>query len=211
VFVRRSARKLCAVETWRSVREGTECTGRLVTSADENAPGVCYIHGRSVLPGTLDQYDTICREICKSVGGAIVASVEYRLAPMNPFPAAVTIATPSLEWVAKTYHWRPARVGGDSAGECYPPRWRKPAANRGGPELAVQAWSIRSPIRAGLPVYAENDGLLLDAATNEKMWAMYLQDPNDLENPLAVPARGRTLAGLSTRAYPDRRERRSPR
>src|SRR5439155_3488848 len=61
-----------------------------------------------------DSYDAQCRTLCARVGVNVV-SVDYRLAPEHPFPAAVEDAEAALEWVL-AHEDGPYVVGGDSAG-----------------------------------------------------------------------------------------------
>jgi acetyl esterase len=159
-------------------------------------PVLVYIHGGAFYLGTLDNYDVICRELANR-SGAIVASVEYRLAPMNPFPAAVDDCYAALEWVAGRYPGVPLAVGGDSAGGCLSAAMTIACRDRGGPKITMQA--LIYPVAdhlPDLPSYTENDGLLLSREALGVMWAMYVPNPEDLKNPLAVPSRAATFAGL---------------
>ncbi len=163
---------------------------------DAELPVLIYIHGGAFYLGTLDQYDTICREICNE-SGAIVASVEYRLAPVNPFPAAIDDCYAAIEWVAKTYPGVPLAIGGDSAGGCLSAAMTLACRDRDGPELALQV--LIYPVTDNTldqPSYAENDGILLSREAIGAMWAMYVQDPAQASNPLAVPSRAKSFAGL---------------
>ncbi len=88
--------------------------------ADGPVPTIVYLHGGGFVIGDLDTHEGICRALCKDVG-AVVVSVDYRLAPEHRFPAAVEDAYAALTWVAghiDDYGGDPARlaVGGDSAG-----------------------------------------------------------------------------------------------
>lgn len=163
----------------------------------QKLPVFVFIHGGAFYLGTLDNYDTVCREMC-NLSGAIVASVEYRLAPMNPFPAAIDDCYAAIEWVAKTYPGVPLAVGGDSAGGCLSAAMAQACRDRGGPQLALQV--LIYPVTDSTfdyPSYSENDGILLTRDAMAGMWAMYAADPKDLANPLAVPAQAQTLAGLA--------------
>ena len=73
-----------------------------------------FIHGGGFVIGDLESYDYQCRLLCSKAGVAVV-SVDYRLAPEHPFPAAVEDATAALEWVRENESG-PFVVGGDSAG-----------------------------------------------------------------------------------------------
>ena len=82
---------------------------------------IVWHHGGGWVMGDLDGIDTVARELCE-VAGQVVVSVDYRLAPEHPFPAAVDDARAALRWTAleaaQTLGIDPRRVavGGDSAG-----------------------------------------------------------------------------------------------
>jgi acetyl esterase len=86
----------------------------------EPAPLLVYYHGGGWVIGDLDTHDNPCRFLAAH-SGACVLSVDYRLAPEHPFPAAVEDAWAAYEWAvanAANLDVDPARigVGGDSAG-----------------------------------------------------------------------------------------------
>jgi acetyl esterase len=83
-------------------------------------PIVVYLHGGGFVAGDLDSHDSILRRLVLA-SGALVLSVDYRLAPEHPFPAALDDAEAALRHVlahARTLGADPAAVfaGGDSAG-----------------------------------------------------------------------------------------------
>ena len=83
-------------------------------------PVLLWFHGGGWTIGNIESYDVMCRELANFSGCAVI-SVAYRLAPENPFPAAVDDAFFAVNWVAEhadRLHIDPARiaVGGDSAG-----------------------------------------------------------------------------------------------
>ncbi|HEX2080723.1 MAG TPA: alpha/beta hydrolase [Longimicrobium sp.] len=88
--------------------------------AERPQPLTVYLHGGGFTIGDLDTHDEPCRILCRH-GGVHVLSVEYRLAPEHPFPAALEDAYAALRWAqahAAELGADPARVaiGGDSAG-----------------------------------------------------------------------------------------------
>ena len=84
------------------------------------APLLVYYHGGGWAVGDLDTHDSVCRFLAAH-SGASVLSAEYRLAPEEPFPAAVEDAWAAFAWAAANAEELgadPERigVGGDSAG-----------------------------------------------------------------------------------------------
>jgi acetyl esterase len=83
-------------------------------------PLLVYFHGGGFMLGDVDTLDEACRLFCIH-GRQHVLSVAHRLAPENPFPAAVEDGVAALRWAqahAAELGAEPARVavGGDSAG-----------------------------------------------------------------------------------------------
>jgi acetyl esterase len=83
-------------------------------------PILVYYHGGGWTIGSVTTYDSLCRGLARD-SGAILVSVDYRLAPEHPFPAAVEDAHLALWWVARNADDLGAdvgrlAVGGDSAG-----------------------------------------------------------------------------------------------
>src|SRR3954452_23920786 len=87
----------------------------------EPVGALVWLHGGGWCIGDLDGFDRVCRSLCNAAG-AIVVSVDYRLAPEHPYPAAVEDADLAGAWAtghgAAQLGFDPARVaiGGDSAG-----------------------------------------------------------------------------------------------
>ncbi|KAF5241077.1 hypothetical protein FANTH_9295 [Fusarium anthophilum] len=74
---------------------------RLYTPNDssEPLPVVIYVHGGGWTIGDLDSEDKVCRTMCNSAG-VIVASVDYRKAPENPFPIGLEDAWQGVLWAS---------------------------------------------------------------------------------------------------------------
>ncbi len=71
-------------------------------------PVLVYLHGGAWVIGDLDSYDNVCRYLAASAN-CICVSVDYRLAPEHPFPAAVDDACAAVEWLLENA----ASLGGD--------------------------------------------------------------------------------------------------
>ncbi|MEO5326014.1 alpha/beta hydrolase [Mesorhizobium sp. CC13] len=75
---------------------------------------VLYFHGGGFILGGLDSHDDVCAELCGRTGYEVV-SVDYRLAPEHPHPAAFDDAMAAFEWAIEAYA-QPIVLAGDSAG-----------------------------------------------------------------------------------------------
>jgi acetyl esterase len=106
-----------------SVRDFTIANGlrvRHYAPAAADAPLTVYLHGGGWVIGDLDTHDEPCRVLCREARTHVL-SVDYRLAPEHPFPAALEDALAAFAWArenAATLGADPRRVamGGDSAG-----------------------------------------------------------------------------------------------
>ena len=102
---------------------GGELGARLYTPPGlrgERAPLLVFYHGGGFVAGDLETHDAPCRTLCRDLK-VFVLSIDYRLAPEHPFPAAVEDACASLRFArenAASWGADPARIGvsGDSAG-----------------------------------------------------------------------------------------------
>jgi acetyl esterase/lipase len=163
-------------------------------------PGVYFIHGGGMILGNVAGEDATATLICDRVG-AVVVSVEYRLAPENPHPAPAEDCYAGLVWMAKNaaeLGVDPQRLGvyGASAGGGLTIAVALMARDRGGPPL-----TFMMPIypmiddRNETPSSQEiTDIGIWDRAGNIEAWAWYLGGkPADR---YAAPARADDLAGL---------------
>jgi len=88
--------------------------------AQEPPPLLVYFHGGGWVIGDLETHNDPCRFLAAHSGAAVL-SVDYRLAPEHPFPAAAEDAEAAYEWAAANAERLGAdpnriAVGGDSAG-----------------------------------------------------------------------------------------------
>jgi acetyl esterase len=177
----------------RVYRPKTETKGPL--------PVVAYAHGGGWVMGTLDGFDTTCRALANAAG-ALIASIDYRLAPEHPFPAGlkdVLAVVRRLGEDAGELGGDPERlaVGGDSAGANLVAVAARRLRDEGGPDLRLQAL-IYPVCDCGCDTgsYREKAvGFGLSAASMERYWKLYL-DGADGRQPDASPLRAADLAGL---------------
>ncbi len=108
----------------------------------QGAPLLVYFHGGGFVVCDLDTHDPVCRFLCHHAGVHVLA-VDYRLAPEEPFPAAVDDALCTYRWAAAhagELGADPTRVavGGDSAGGNLAAVVSQLARLAGGPQPALQ-------------------------------------------------------------------------
>lgn len=166
-------------------------------------PVTMYFHGGGFAVGDLDTHDGTARN--HAVGaGAVVVSVDYRLAPEHPYPAAVDDALAATRWVAAhadSFGADASRlaVAGDSAGGTLSAVVAQLARDNGGPPIVFQLlWYPSTMWDNSLPSFAENaDAPILDRAAIDAFSRWYAGDI-DLTDPPAglAPGRAADLAGL---------------
>jgi acetyl esterase len=169
---------------------------------NQPAPVVVFYHGGGWTLGTLDSIGGVCRELARRAG-CVVVSVDYRLAPEHPFPAALDDAYAALEWTvenADAFGGDPERVSvaGTSAGGNLAAAVSLRARDVDGPDLAHQTLLYpmidRDTDRAS---YREHgDGPLLTRANVEWFWDQYCRSPVDAEHPYASVLRARDHGNL---------------
>jgi acetyl esterase len=136
--------------------------------------------------------------------GAVVVSVEYRLAPENPYPAAIEDCDAALCWVheqASELGVDPTRVAvvGSSAGGGLAAGLNLLARDRGGPPICFQFLGIPEiDDRLDTPSMQQFvDTPMWTRASAEQSWRRYLGDLYGGDVPAyAAPARATDLSGL---------------
>jgi acetyl esterase len=186
----------------------------------EPVGALIWLHGGGWSVGDLEGFDRACRSLCNAAG-AVAISVDYRLAPEHPYPAAVHDADLAVAWArshgARQLGFDPGRVaiGGDSAG---------------GNLATVAALHALGALRAQLLVYPVVDAAmntdsyrefadfaLLTAEAMDTCWRTYLGPSEGWRGaePDASPLRARDLSAappayVATRASPTRAPWRRP-
>lgn len=160
-------------------------------------PALVFFHGGGWSSGSIAESDALCRTLAESAACA-VASVEYRLAPLHPFPAGFDDCLEATNWLAK--HSAELRldaarfaVGGTSAGANLAAAVALAARSRGAPALVFQllAYPPLDPAATG-----DVPGATFRRALVTQLWSQYLRDERDRDDPRASPLRSTDLAGL---------------
>ena len=160
-----------------------------VYEPDDAPATVVFFHGGGFVVGSLETHDPLCR-LLTDRSGLRVVSVDYRLAPEHPFPAAVEDAYEATKWAANEYDGA-VGVAGDSAGGTLSAVVSLLARDRGMPNVAHQ--SLLYPATAydePMPSRAQNaSGYFLEA--KDLMWfaAKYVGSDIHARNPYAFPLR----------------------
>jgi len=112
-----------------------------LTESSAPRPTLVFIHGGGFVYGGLDSHDAVCRVLAERAGVQVI-SVDYRLAPEHPFPAAYDDCVAAYSWIVEhavelSVDRDRLAVGGDSAGGNLAAAVALVAARRGLP-LAFQ-------------------------------------------------------------------------
>jgi len=164
---------------------------------------VLEIHGGGFLMGNVEMMDPWCQRIAGELD-ALVVSVEYRLAPEDPFPAGLEDCYAALVWTAAHatelgVDLRRVAVAGQSAGGGLAAATALLARDRGGPALCFQVLEIPElDDRLDTPsMHAFQDTPLWNRPNALWSWKHYLGPAQHGEpSHYAAPARAEDLAGL---------------
>jgi acetyl esterase len=167
-------------------------------------PGLVYVHGGGWVVGGLDEYDDVCAKLAAQAG-RVVVSVDYRLAPEHPFPAAVEDAYAALQWTADhtdLLNVQSDRIAmaGDSAGGNLTAATALMTRDRGGPpiERQVLIYPAVNPLDLHqYESYEENgEGYFLEYGSMEWFYDRYVQHVTDQRNAYAFPILADDLSDL---------------
>ncbi len=172
---------------------------RIYRGGPEPAPVVVYCHAGGFALGNLDTDHRQCVELARRARCTVV-SVDYRLAPEHPYPAALEDASAVLRWVAAdaaALGVDPARlaVAGSSAGAALAACLTHGAADGSLPPVAFQL--LHQPVLddRATPSKAEfRTSPAFDGEGADLMWRHYLGPAAG--SAAMVPARRTGFAGL---------------
>jgi len=155
-----------------------------------NGRVLLYLHGGGYVFGSIDMYAAFAG----AVGVAARASVmlpEYRLAPEHPFPAPVEDARAAYLWLLSQGH-DPENIviAGDSAGGGLTVATLLALRDAGDPlpacAVLISPWTDLTGSGDSMRSRADDDPLL-EPSMIEWMASKYIENEQDLRNPLASP------------------------
>jgi acetyl esterase len=180
--------ELPRVEDLTLALEGRQIAIRLYDpGGSQPQPLLIYVHGGCWVAGSLDSHDEISRYLAVETG-ALVAAVDYRLAPEFPYPAAHQDVYDAAQWLwdhSETLGVDRARfaISGESAGAYFAAATALRAADAPrGPKFAFV-----------LLVYAALEG---GGSAWESCKRLYFPKPDDAYSRYASPLWAEDLAGL---------------
>ncbi len=168
---------------------------RIYTPKDgSNLPIIIYSHGGFWIAGNLDTHDNVCRKLSQNTK-AIVISVDYRLAPENPFPAALDDVYNVLQWTYANAgsingDKKHIALAGDSAGGNLSTAVSLIARDKNGPQITCQVLIYPSTNISELnsnswSYFANNFNLSIKDM--EKYISLYVPKKEGRKSPYASP------------------------
>ncbi len=166
-------------------------------------PIVIYSHGGFWIGGNLDTHDTVCRKLSQN-SKAIVISVDYHLAPENPFPIAVNDVYTVLNWAYKNAgningDKNNIAVAGDSAGGNLSTVVSLMARDKNGPSITCQVLIYPSTniFQLNSNSWSQfSNAINLSINDMEKYISLYIPKKEDRKNPYASPLLSKDLRKL---------------
>ena len=157
-----------------------------------------YVHGGGYVLGSIKTHRRLVADICRAAG-CVALSLDYRLAPEHPYPAAVDDAIAGLEFIWANGPDSPGEasfvfVGGDSAGggltlaTLLAARERGVRMPTGG--IGLSAWADLAAGPEELSAFGLDDPTIPDntvAITASQAWAALYAADADRSDPLVSP------------------------
>jgi acetyl esterase/lipase len=167
-------------------------------------PALLWIHGGGYVMGDIDQDDRLMKQLVKRIG-CVAVSVDYRLAPENPFPAPVEDCYAGLKWLfahADELGVEPTRIaiGGASGGGGLAAGLALMARDRGEVQVAFQLliYPMIDDRNVTPASYAITDPRMWHRESNRLGWKAYLgRDGGGADvSPYAAASRAKDLSKL---------------
>lgn len=167
-----------------------------------DSPAYLSFHGGGFILGDLDTEHARCLKMSID-GDAVVVSVDYRLAPENPYPAGVEDCYAALQWVAGEATMlgidrNKIVIGGSSAGGALAAAVALMARDKSGPPIAMQMlfYPVIDDRGATESMRAGHDALVWNSRHVRDMWGHYIGPDRTEVSSYAAPGRAAALANL---------------
>jgi acetyl esterase len=162
---------------------------------EDKLPALVYFHGGGWVVGDPDTHDVLCRQLANGARCAVY-SVDYRLAPEYPFPAALEDCVSATRFVASRH--KIVAVGGDSAGGNLTAAVALLARDQDGPRIAFQLliYPVVDQRMGHASIRRNGEGYILTKKAIEICRSMYLPNEADYLDWRASPLLAKSLAGL---------------
>ncbi|WP_250254670.1 alpha/beta hydrolase [Chryseobacterium sp. Marseille-Q3244] len=168
----------------------------------QNLPVLLYFHGGAFIYGTPEQYDFIFYRLALDID-MIIVSVDYRLAPEHPFPAAMEDGYDALLWVSESAdhiggNKNEIMIGGSSAGATIAASITHWARDR--KEVNIKHQYLLYPPTDNLLKTSSMEDLanapMQTKNAAEWMWKHYLQHKTEYPPQYSVPLREKNFKNL---------------
>lgn len=177
-----------------------------IDRTEKELPAVFWMHGGGYVLGHPDADDALCEQFVLNVN-CLVASVDYRLAPEHPYPAAIEDCYAALKWMVDNakklkIDSSAIAIAGASAGGGLTAALALLARDRGEPEIAFQMplypmIDDRNITPSSYEINKDNFPTVWHREINQVAWNMYLGNNTSGDiSPYAAPARAEDLSGL---------------
>ena len=166
---------------------------RLYTPEGTGPFPVLMFFQKSWLAGNLDTHEMMCRSLCRGAG-CLVMTVDYRLAPEYPFPAALEDCYAATSWMsvhATEFQGDPARiaVGGESGGANYAAAIALMSRDGGSPTLKFQLLICpAADFRVSTDSWKDYDGYMIPKEEFFIARDFYVPKEEDRLHPYAAPS-----------------------
>ncbi|MGO4270930.1 alpha/beta hydrolase [Paenibacillus sp. TAF58] len=166
-------------------------------------PALLWIHGGGYVLGHPNGEESLCESFVNAAN-CVVISLDYRLAPEHPFPAAIEDCYAALVWMTSAAYelnidLSRIAIGGGSAGGGLTAALALMARDQGGPFICFQMplYPMIDDRNITPSSHEITDPSVWNRANNLAAWKMYLGEHADGDiSPYAAPIRAESLTGL---------------
>lgn len=171
--------------------------------AKDKLPIIIYSHGGFWISGSVDTHDSVCRKLSNKTK-AIVISVNYRLAPENPFPAAINDVYSVLQWTYENAgningDKKHIAIAGDSSGGNLSAAVSLMSRDKNGPSITCEVL-----IYPSTNIYKLNSkswsyfskSINLSTKDMQKYISLYVPKKEERKTPYASPLLAKNLSKL---------------